>query len=64
MQGSMAHFDEKLLLLETMMKTDPGLALARERTKTLKQFAADWEEEFAIQDIADVVLGDLVGKKR
>ncbi|KAG9241625.1 HD domain-containing protein [Calycina marina] len=64
MQGSIAHFDKKLLLLETMMKTEPGLLLAKERTEILKQFAYDWEHEIAVQRVADDVLDGFAASKR
>lgn len=45
LQGSMDHFDEKLLKIEHMMKTQTGKQLARERTERLKQFRRWWYEE-------------------
>ncbi|KEZ38630.1 Uncharacterized protein SAPIO_CDS10632 [Scedosporium apiospermum] len=39
------HFDEKLLLLEGMMKTETGRKLAKERAERLRTFASWWEDE-------------------
>ncbi|CAK1362117.1 hypotheticalsprotein [Cercospora beticola] len=45
LQGSIDHFDDKLLKLESMMKTETGKKLARERTERLRQFREWWDEE-------------------
>ena len=45
MAETIAHFEEKLEKLESMMKTGPGKKLARERTDRLKTFKGWWEEE-------------------
>ncbi|KAI2629411.1 hydrolase [Xylaria nigripes] len=45
LEETMAHFDEKLLRLEGMMKTDAGRVLARERTDRLKLMRAWWADE-------------------
>lgn len=45
LDGSVEHFKEKLELLEVMMKTKTGRALARERTERLKVFRNWWESE-------------------
>jgi len=45
LQGSIDHFDEKLLKIEGMMKTDTGRAMAKERTERLRMFKKWWEEE-------------------
>lgn len=45
LQGSIDHFTDKLEKLETMMKTETGKQLARERTERLKTFRKWWEEE-------------------
>ncbi|KAM7201493.1 hypothetical protein V8F33_003317 [Rhypophila sp. PSN 637] len=47
LQGGMDHFDEKLLKLEGMMKTDVGRQLGRERTQRLEDFKKWWGEEVA-----------------
>ncbi|KAK9236572.1 hypothetical protein V1525DRAFT_406712 [Lipomyces kononenkoae] len=44
---SIAHFGEKLEKLESMMKTETGREMARERTRRLQQFKAWWIEETA-----------------
>lgn len=48
LQGCIDHFDEKLVKLESMMKTDTGRRLARERTERLKQFQQWWSDENAM----------------
>lgn len=45
MGETIAHFEEKLEKLESMMKTVPGKRLARERNERLKTFKGWWEEE-------------------
>lgn len=45
MQRTMAHFEEKLVKLEGMMKTDIGRAMARERTERLKTMQKWWIDE-------------------
>ena len=45
MGETIAHFEEKLLKLEKMMKTAPGRRLARERAERLIVFKGWWEEE-------------------
>jgi uncharacterized protein len=45
MGETIQHFEDKLEKLESMMKTDPGKRLARERTERLKIFKRWWEEE-------------------
>ncbi|KAJ3463101.1 hypothetical protein MRS44_007887 [Fusarium solani] len=45
LENTMDHFDEKLLLLEGMMKTDEGRRMARERTERLRLLKEWWEEE-------------------
>jgi uncharacterized protein len=39
------HFDDKLVRLESMMKTAPGKRMARERTERLLTFKSWWAEE-------------------
>ncbi|EHL00424.1 hypothetical protein M7I_3710 [Glarea lozoyensis 74030] len=39
------HFDDKLVRLESMMKTAPGKRMARERTERLLTFQSWWAEE-------------------
>ncbi|KAH6722554.1 hypothetical protein DL95DRAFT_379803 [Leptodontidium sp. 2 PMI_412] len=45
MGETIQHFDDKLVRLESMMKTAPGKRMARERTERLKVFKGWWEEE-------------------
>lgn len=48
LQGSIEHFTDKLENIESMMKTETGKQLARERTQRLKEFRRWWEEENAL----------------
>ncbi|KAL6808833.1 hypothetical protein GGI42DRAFT_223286 [Trichoderma sp. SZMC 28013] len=43
--NSIDHFEEKLLKLETMMKTDVGREMARERTERLRLMQEWWKQE-------------------
>jgi uncharacterized protein len=45
MGETIQHFEDKLEKLESMMKTLPGMRMARERTARLKTFKGWWEEE-------------------
>ncbi|KAK3627439.1 hypothetical protein LTR56_019240 [Elasticomyces elasticus] len=45
LEGSIEHFVEKLERVETMMKTETGRRMARERTQRLQMFRGWWEEE-------------------
>ncbi|KAK2129643.1 hypothetical protein NOF04DRAFT_1369060 [Fusarium oxysporum II5] len=45
LENTMEHFDDKLLLLEGMMKTEEGRRMARERTERLRLMKAWWQEE-------------------
>lgn len=45
MQEPISHFEEKLLKLEPLMKTDEGRQLARERTRRIQLFGEWWVEE-------------------
>ncbi|OHE95322.1 HD domain-containing protein [Colletotrichum orchidophilum] len=45
MDDSIVHFEEKLIRLEGMMKTDAGREMARERTKRLLTFMEWWQDE-------------------
>lgn len=47
MNETVQHFDDKLVRLEGMMKTDVGRQLARERTERLVLFQKWWAEETA-----------------
>lgn len=48
MSETIDHFKEKLERLESMMKTNTGKEIARERTTRLQQFRQWWEEEYAV----------------
>lgn len=48
MQGCIDHFSDKLERIESMMKTETGKQIARERTERLKQFRQWWDEENAL----------------
>lgn len=45
MGETIQHFEDKLEKLQSMMKTEPGRKLARERTERLTIFKSWWEEE-------------------
>ncbi|KAL7944210.1 hypothetical protein V8C42DRAFT_83545 [Trichoderma barbatum] len=45
LENSIEHFEEKLLKLETMMKTDVGREMARERTERLRLMQEWWRQE-------------------
>lgn len=45
MGETVQHFEDKLEKLEAMMKTTPGMRLAKERTERLRMFKGWWEEE-------------------
>ena len=45
LSSSMDHFDEKLLRIEGMMKTDVGRKLAKERTERLQLMQQWWRSE-------------------
>ena len=45
LDGTMAHLDDKLLLLEGMAKTEVGRALMRERTERMVEYKRWWADE-------------------
>ena len=45
MERTIVHFEEKLIHLEDMMKTDMGRQLARERTERIQSMQQWWQEE-------------------
>ncbi|KAI1396417.1 hypothetical protein F4819DRAFT_134672 [Hypoxylon fuscum] len=47
MADSIEHFHDKLLKLESMMKTDVGRELAKARTERMQEFLKWWDEEAA-----------------
>ncbi|KAK5321118.1 hypothetical protein LTR93_006360 [Exophiala xenobiotica] len=42
---SIQHFDDKLLKLEAMMKTESGKAMAAERSRRIREFVGWWQDE-------------------
>ncbi|KAJ8127054.1 hypothetical protein O1611_g6581 [Lasiodiplodia mahajangana] len=54
MADSIQHFHDKLLKLQSMMKTDVGRQLAEQRTQRMKEFLSWWDEEAAFSG-ADVI---------
>ena len=48
MENTMEHFDEKLVRLEGMMKTERGRILARERTERIEKMMEWWKLETAV----------------
>ncbi|RVX67366.1 hypothetical protein B0A52_09147 [Exophiala mesophila] len=47
MQDSIAHFEDKLIKLRDMMKTETGRLLAEERTDRILEFMSWWQDETA-----------------
>jgi uncharacterized protein len=47
MSNSIEHFHDKLLKIQSMMKTDVGRQLAEERTRRMREFLKWWDEETA-----------------
>jgi len=47
LEGTLAHFDDKLLRIEGTMKTPAGRLMARQRTRRLQVFKEWFEEEAA-----------------
>lgn len=45
MEETIQHFEDKLENLEARMKTETGRAMAKERTRRIKQFRSWWVEE-------------------
>jgi uncharacterized protein len=45
MQGSVDHFEEKLIKIADMTKTGTGRKLAQERTERVKAFQKWWDDE-------------------
>ena len=45
MGNAIEHFEEKLLKLEGMMKTETGKAMAAERSRRIREFMAWWTDE-------------------
>ncbi|KAI0474441.1 HD domain-containing protein [Xylaria cf. heliscus] len=51
MSECIEHFHDKLLKLQSMMKTDVGRQLAEERTNRMKEFLKWWGEEAAFSGV-------------
>ncbi|KAI0152780.1 HD domain-containing protein [Xylariaceae sp. FL1272] len=51
MSECIQHFHDKLLKLQSMMKTDVGKQLAEERTRRMHEFLGWWNEESAFASI-------------
>lgn len=47
MDDTMRHFDDKLIRIEGIMKTETGKKMARERCERLETFKSWWKEETA-----------------
>ncbi|KAF4439829.1 hypothetical protein F53441_12452 [Fusarium austroafricanum] len=47
LENTLEHFDDKLLLLEGMMKTEEGRRMAKERTERLRLMKEWWQDETA-----------------
>lgn len=45
LQNSIDHFDDKLLKLESMMKTEAGKVMAKERSSRIRDFMGWWKDE-------------------
>jgi uncharacterized protein len=45
LQDSVQHFDDKLLKLESMMKTEAGKAMAKDRSDRIREFMGWWKDE-------------------
>lgn len=48
MPDSIQHFEEKLLRLEGMMKTETGREMARVRSERIKEFMRWWDDETGV----------------
>lgn len=55
MDETVQHFDDKLVRLQGMMKTDVGRHLAKERTDRLVLFQKWWAEETAFASAAPII---------
>ncbi|EXJ53872.1 hypothetical protein A1O7_09208 [Cladophialophora yegresii CBS 114405] len=50
LEDSIQHFEDKLLKLEGMMKTDAGRAMAKERSSRIRDFMGWWKDEVEVAD--------------
>ena len=49
---SIQHFEDKLLKLEGMMKTEAGRAMAQERSNRIREFMGWWKDEVEMTDLS------------
>ena len=50
LEDSIQHFEDKLLKLEGMMKTETGKAMAKERSSRIREFMGWWKDEVEVTD--------------
>jgi len=50
LENSLEHFEDKLLKLEGMMKTNAGKAMASERSSRIREFMGWWQDEVEMID--------------
>ena len=50
LEDSLEHFEEKLLKLEGMMKTEAGKAMAKDRSSRIRVFMSWWHDEVGMGD--------------
>lgn len=50
LEDSIQHFEDKLLKLDGMMKTEAGKAMARERSRRIREFMSWWKDEVGTSD--------------
>ena len=55
LEDAVEHFEEKLVRLEGLMKTETGKEMARVRTERLRVFMGWWEEEGVLSDESSVI---------
>ncbi|KAI2469506.1 hypothetical protein F4781DRAFT_218743 [Annulohypoxylon bovei var. microspora] len=55
MTDSIQHFHDKLLKLESMMKTDVGRELAKKKTERMQEFLKWWGEEAAFSNGSSII---------
>ncbi|KAM3072594.1 hypothetical protein ACMFMG_009387 [Clarireedia jacksonii] len=55
-EGSIAMFEIKLFKLEGMMKTEPGMQMAKERIAILRTFRKWWDKEVKVADLGASIL--------
>jgi len=55
---SLEIFDQRLFVLESMMKTEPGRRMAKQRTEIMRNFKRIWEEELEMERLGEMVLAE------